>query len=146
MKKSSTCLVDDFCCIPCGVRRRARRLAFGDFNLMHPVRGVTGYVLSCLWADVISINAPRAGCDKALTYAKTFAVAFQSMHPVRGVTMHRSNRVLPLPISINAPRAGCDSKTIQSKHIFAARRMYNFANYVLQTLKHSLTYCIGITL
>ena len=130
MKKSSTCLVDDFCCTPCGVRRRARCLAFGDFNhfnhfnLMHPVRGVTGYVLSCLWADVISINAPRAGCDAEHFYLSQRKLA----------------------ISINAPRAGCDSKTIQSKHVFAARRMYNFANYVLQTLKHSLTYCIGITL
>ena len=91
MKKSSTCLVDDFCCAPCGVRRRARCLAFGDFNhfnLMHPVRGVTGYVLSCLWADVISINAPRAGCD-----AEHFYLSQRK-----------------LSISINAPRAGCDVK------------------------------------
>ena len=51
-----------------------------------------------------------------------------------------------LRISINAPRAGCNSKTIQSKRILVARRMYSFANYVLHILKHLPTYCIGITL
>ena len=46
----------------------------------------------------------------------------------------------------NAPRAGCNSKTIQSKCVLIARRMYIFANYVLHILKHSPTYCIGTTL
>ena len=45
----------------------------------------------------------------------------------------------------NAPRAGRDGKTIQSKYALVAHRMYGFANYVLYTLKHSPTYCIGIT-
>ena len=72
----------------------------------------------------ISINAPRAGCD---------LINYDAL-------------VAQLNISIYAPRAGCDSKTIQSKYVLVVCRMYSFANYVLHTLKNSLTYCIGITL
>ena len=44
----------------------------------------------------------------------------------------------------NAPHAGRNSKTIQSKYALVVHRMYGFANYVLHTLKHLPTYCIGI--
>ena len=49
-------------------------------------------------------------------------------------------------ISINEPRVGFNSKTTQSKCVLEARRMYNFADYVLRMLKHLPIYCIGITL
>lgn len=39
-------------------------------------------------------------------------------------------------ISINKPRVGFNSKTTQSKCVLEARRMYNFADYVLRMLKH----------
>ena len=71
---------------------------------------------------------------------------FNLMHPVRGATKENEELHLSLTISINAPRAGCNSKTIQSKYALVEHRMYSFANYVLHTLKHSPTYCIGTTL
>ena len=121
MKKSSTCLVDDFCCTPCGVRRRARRLAFGDFNLMHPMRGATNLKLGIYPTYVISIQCTPCGVQHLFL---RYIFEFQS----------------------NAPHAGCNSKTIQSKRILVTRRMYSFANCVLYTLKHLPTYCIGTTL
>ena len=69
---------------------------------------------------------------------------FNLMHPMRGATTFSSRR--QVPFQSNAPRAGCNSKTIQSKRILVARRMYSFANYVLHILKHLPTYCIGTTL
>ena len=76
-----------------------------------------------MWGNV----APHAGCNLSV-YAQLSA--FQSFQSFQS----------------NAPRAGCNSKTIQSKCAFMARRVYSFANYVLYTLKHLPTYCIGITL
>ena len=94
---------------------------------LHPVRGaktkVSTICLTSLFQSFQS-NAPRAGCDRRVHCSRSFLRPFQS----------------------NAPRAGCDSKTIQFKRILVARRMYSFANYVLHTLKHLPTYCIGTTL
>ena len=69
---------------------------------------------------------------------------FNLMHPMRGATSVCS--AISYLFQSNAPRAGCNSKTIQSKRILVTRRMYSFANYVLRTLKHLSTYCIGTTL
>ena len=94
----------------------------------------------------ISINAPHAGCNQQDMVQKSHLLEFQSTHPMRGAT-DSAQLLGQLPvISINAPHAGCNSKTIQFKCVLAARRMYNFANYVLHILKHQHTYCIGITL
>ena len=89
----------------------------GTFNLMHPVRGA---------------------------FADARADHFNLMHPMRGAT--RFPTYYSGAFQSNAPHAGRNSKTIQSKRILVACRMYNFANYVLHTLKHSPTHCIGITL
>ena len=60
-------------------------LAFCIFQSTHPVRGATtGRVLWNL-EDIISIHAPREGCD----------------HTQR-------RRVMGVYISIHAPREGCD--------------------------------------
>ena len=58
----------------------------GIFQSTHPVRGATVYIGETVCAEVISIHAPRAGCDY-----------------VFGVVCK------PDDISIHAPRAGCDS-------------------------------------
>ena len=68
------------------------------------------------------------------------------MHPVRGATPPALDTLRGAIFQSNAPHAGCNSKIIQSKYTLVAHRLYSFANYVLHTLKHSLTYCIGITL
>lgn len=60
--------------------------------------------------------------------------------------MRPRRKVLSQAFQSNAPRMGCNSKTIQSKRVLVAHRMYGFANYVLYTLKHLPTYCIGTTL
>ena len=126
----------------------------------------------CRWCDrhqrLFQSNAPRAGCNCGSRGSGDFGIHFNLTHPMRGATHSRLcsqpiwhfNQRTPCgvqpsawphsqkrcPISINAPRAGCNSKTIQSKRILVARRMYSFANYVLHILKHLPTYCIGITL
>ena len=72
---------------PCGVRRP--RL-FGRRKIL-----------------LISIHAPRAGCDQ-IERAWSLCCAFQSTHPVRGATSDRGYAPIYARISIHAPRAGCD--------------------------------------
>ena len=101
-------------------------------------------------------NAPRAGCNPQRYYAVCvfyFITSFQSNAPHAGCNREkvqkRCNIYYYLFICLfqsNAPRAGCNSKTIQSKRVLVAHKMYGFANYVLYTLKHLPTYCIGTTL
>ena len=73
---------------PCGVRRP--RL-FGRRKIL-----------------LISIHAPRAGCDQ-IERAWSLCCAFQSTHPVRGATSDRGYAPIYARISIHAPRAGCDT-------------------------------------
>ena len=57
----------------------------------------------------ISIHAPRAGCDMRVVREHSFYFRFQSTHPVRGATGTGSYvYALTWVISIHAPRAGCD--------------------------------------
>ena len=115
-------------------RRRLRALlrSTHNFNPRTPC-GVRPATASCCgFGRIISIHAPRAGCDN-LRYIVIFrAIRFQSTHPVRGATRHRqllrvwSNNFNPrtpcgvrqsaihcnfpgYKISIHAPRAGCDA-------------------------------------
>ena len=55
----------------------------------------------------ISIHAPREGCDVGLGDG-LMARTFQSTHPVRGATFGNPHRSLAERISIHAPREGCD--------------------------------------
>ncbi len=59
-------------------------------------------------AVFISIHAPRAGCDFSVSLSGGSEVVFQSTHPVRGATKALSGEVNVVVISIHAPRAGCD--------------------------------------
>ena len=78
------------------------------FQSTHPVRGATPHH-GFLWRGcVISIHAPRAGCDNPLCDLLIEHVVFQSTHPVRGATQLREYRRCRGNISIHAPRAGCD--------------------------------------
>ena len=66
--------------------RRSRLAEEQLFQSTHPVRGATGSDCGAGPADVISIHAPRAGCDQSYISKITSDSA----------------------ISIHAPRAGCD--------------------------------------
>ena len=121
---------------PCGVRpaRPRPRGVWHNFNPRTPcgVRQQNRFFRSTLW--IISIHAPRAGCDLAQKHDGRFAVTFHSTHPVRGAThTRRCNSIVRIDfnprtpcgvrrqvaavfvvgdvISIHAPRAGCDPTT-----------------------------------
>ncbi len=101
------------------------------FQSTHPLRGATGWhahmdnvltisihaplagcdfavTVDCLHG-VISIHAPLAGCDTDATYTLSVPVQFQSTHPLRGATSRQLASTSHLRISIHAPLAGCDS-------------------------------------
>ena len=102
------------------------------FQSTHPVRGATASRASAATLLVISIHAPRAGCDDphaqdlrqrqisihapragcdhegGVTYADE--TKFQSTHPVRGATRFDCVGNPKIGISIHAPRAGCDER------------------------------------
>ena len=94
---------------------------------------------------VISIHAPRAGCDTLLLSMESLLTIFQSTHPVRGATPAgrlesmancdfnprtpcgvRPRHVIILihyyNISIHAPRAGCD---LFGMMIYSAQLYFN---------------------
>ena len=95
---------------PCGVRRvqLLMRRAFQSFQFTHPVRGATGTRAGAVASWLVSIHAPRAGCDLSTISmglrAKCFnsrtpcgvrqpasptpkrSSTFQFTHPVRGAT------------------------------------------------------------
>ena len=107
------------------------------FQSTHPVRGATIDNPLFVRGRVISIHAPREGCDAtrhnlspafasisiyapregcdAISMSDCVSVGkFQSTHPVRGATVN-----IPAPqkfprISIHAPREGCDKGEIRS--------------------------------
>ena len=100
------------------------------FQSTHPVRGATaihtghtGVLLISIHApregcDVerflpvarhqISIHAPREGCDTTRRLLSGGHLQFQSTHPVRGATSTDLLMSRRIGISIHAPREGCD--------------------------------------
>ena len=56
------------------------------FQSTHPVRGATHQQHGHGQAAVISIHAPREGCDMVSFRRIQLPIAFQSTHPVRGAT------------------------------------------------------------
>ena len=75
---------------PCGVRQGTYLITTTSkqFQFTHPVRGATNLYLVNTLHLLVSIHAPRAGCDRT------------SSLDISGVS-----------VSIHAPRAGCDTKT-----------------------------------
>ena len=117
---------------PCGVRLHNGWIIdmVRDFNPRTPC-GVRRYPLDgVVHFELISIHAPRAGCDRLtrfrLTTRENFnprtpcgvrlhhfnpivnTFLFQSTHPVRGATYNNACTQRQVWISIHAPRAGCD--------------------------------------
>ena len=90
------------------------------FQSTHPARGATPSLCVACPFSVISIHAPREGCDgrTETETAHERQGAFQSTHPARGATRRRRAPREEEGISIHAPREGCD-KT------FLIKRCYN---------------------
>ena len=117
---------------PCGVRLKdyLHLLALDEFQFTHPVRGATVRVGGKYVNYIVSIHAPRAGCDSEVLkwYISTNCFnsrtpcgvrqmigilnlrrrAFQFTHPVRGATIFHETHQADPRVSIHAPRAGCD--------------------------------------
>ena len=118
---------------PCGVRPGLISLPSETkrFQFTHPVRGATRLTEIRLIFAVVSIHAPRAGCDPLTLSFDVVKVEFQFTHPVRGATSASVMRPVTClfqfthpvrgatieigfpgtswPVSIHAPRAGCDN-------------------------------------
>ena len=62
------------------------------FQSTHPVRGATVRFQRCITQIVISIHAPRVGCDTHDLNHRPAHWVFQSTHPVRGATITRTKR------------------------------------------------------
>ena len=60
-----------------------------QFQSTHPVRGATDAIRHVRAIDLISIHAPREGCDIDERYLELTLFEFQSTHPVRGATRPR---------------------------------------------------------
>ena len=65
--------------------------------------------------SLISIHAPRMGCDAVSTKASSASITFQSTHPVWGATLFGYAVIVCERISIHAPRMGCDPFQTVSK-------------------------------
>ena len=117
---------------PYGVRPLSGKVCepSSKFQSTHPVWGATLAKMRLVDFLIISIHAPRMGCDKIrrpcgarrknfnprtpygvrLPYKLHFvnAFQFQSTHPVWGATRYRGFLFAIICISIHAPRMGCD--------------------------------------
>ena len=107
------------------------------FQSTRPARGATALVRRILDAEIVSIHAPRAGRDAAVSSPMMRWRLFQSTRPARGATHRDSASYLPdlfqstrpargatailayvvqrIKVSIHAPRAGRDSPAPPTK-------------------------------
>ena len=85
------------------------RVLIHQFQSTHPGWGAT-HILLCLRFQpfVISIHAPRVGCDFAFWKSLHRNDGFQSTHPGWGATYRVAGLFVFHHISIHAPRVGCD--------------------------------------
>ena len=60
--------------------------------------------------NTISIHAPREGCDPVFANIGEQPILFQSTHPARGATEEDEEDDDDEEISIHAPREGCDGQ------------------------------------
>ena len=121
---------------PCGVRLWRCPLLFPIlmFQFTHPVWGATGLTLVVISNGVVSIHAPRVGCDLKRILVSLTRVCFNSRtpcgvrptialhsseirmfqftHPVWGATPCGTCYACQSNVSIHAPRVGCDKATI----------------------------------
>ena len=95
---------------PRGVRRYAegRRDRPARFQSTHPARGATGNRIGIRYHLLISIHAPREGCDSSIFVLSPVVANFNPRTP-RGVRhVQAITNCRAFNISIHAPREGCD--------------------------------------
>ena len=63
-------------------------------------------------ALLVSIHAPREGCDMYRVFAYPLLRRFQFTHPGRGATSDSMEGKHHLKVSIHAPREGCDVPSV----------------------------------
>ena len=97
---------------PCGVRpssARPRGRARGCFNSRTPCGVRLTYSRGAYRVSLVSIHAPRVGCDVGYLSTIVLNREFQFTHPVWGATPLCLTVTMLLQVSIHAPRVGCDS-------------------------------------
>ena len=124
--------------------RLSHELAFQPhklFQFTHPGRGATPQARADIIRQVVSIHAPREGCDALfcessrnnlwfqfthpgrgateMDYKKAQTrYMFQFTHPGRGATPFLDIRLIAKHVSIHAPREGCDDNDEQKDHCY----------------------------
>ena len=80
-----------------------------EFQFTHPGRGATRDITFGVNSYLVSIHAPREGCDDISEVVTTALTEFQFTHPGRGATTTFPYiSITDDPVSIHAPREGCD--------------------------------------
>ena len=95
-----------------------------QFQSTHPVWGATVMIGNIELAEIISIHAPRVGCDRALEALGVFTKEFQSTHPVWGATSsfltvlvrRNFNPRTPCGVRLHADWQGREGHGFQSTH------------------------------
>ena len=95
---------------PCGVRPDSSPVTSAPikFQSTHPVRGATRCAYDLHAQRVISIHAPRAGCD-TIFGGGTWEQIISIHAPRAGCDFIVPVDFMSFRISIHAPRAGCDA-------------------------------------
>ena len=62
-------------------------LIFDLFQFTHPGRGATDTLIDDLPLGLVSIHAPREGCDGVILHTHPECIEFQFTHPGRGATI-----------------------------------------------------------
>ena len=124
----------------CDLRVNEEVFASPKFQSTHPARGATiylwsrskrgnnfnprtprgvrrGHVAHLRLDTIISIHAPREGCDLLGEQQGCPNMRFQSTHPARGATAVAPDVWHHRLISIHAPREGCDSRAAAASMI-----------------------------
>ena len=65
-------------------------------------------IVTSIQLSVVSIHAPREGCDYLVSQILLSLLLFQFTHPGRGATQAEHTDSRALRVSIHAPREGCD--------------------------------------
>ena len=95
---------------PGGVRLHglSKVQAYQLFQFTHPGRGATRRLFGCNTYVIVSIHAPREGCDYRFNPFRLLAYQFQFTHPGRVATRTQPHIDIEVRVSIHAPREGFD--------------------------------------
>ena len=122
---------------------------FGGFQFTHPVWGATRYHQRIQYGTLVSIHAPRVGCDLIMKSIYQNDKRFNSRTPC-GVRRDRRAQSSVVGVSIHAPRVGCDIFSIvtllsiiwfQFTHPVWGATQLLFGSWLIDTSFNSRTPC-----